>query len=123
MNARKSGAHQVATDMGEQNRELRSFEKFMEETRAKLDTISGQIARLERDMVTRSEYNSAHVPLVKMVNRHEDELFGYDGNGGIAKERITVKKYLKWLLIATFLAALFSPHSSFVFSALRRLFE
>ncbi len=88
----------------------------MDDTNLKLDIISGQIAEIKREMVTRSEYNTAHAPIVRTLEDHADLLKDYKAN------RDMIKKWGFRLLIAIFLAALFSPHSAFVFEVLKKIF-
>jgi hypothetical protein len=56
------------------NGELRIFERWKDQVASQLTTLSGQIEEMKKEMghmVTRHEYNEAHIPLVRMVEDHE----------------------------------------------------
>jgi hypothetical protein len=76
----------------------------------KLAQISGQIGDMKNKMVTRQEYNEAHGPLLKIVQKHE-RIYG----GAV--------KGLMWLGAATLISAIVSPHWSAVVRGFMEFFK
>lgn len=76
----------------------------------KLQSISGQIKRMDEDMVKRDEYNNSHKPLVELVQKH-DKVY----NNAI--------KGLMWLGGATLISAIVSPHWSAVVRGVMEFFK
>lgn len=83
----------------------------------KLEQISGQIAEMKGQMVTRKEYNDAYGPLLKMVNDHEPMVKSHE-----RAYRSTLKG-LMWLGAATLVSAIVSPHWSAVAKGIMEWFK
>ena len=76
----------------------------------KLEQISGQIGDMKSKMVTRQEYNDAHGPLLKLVQKHERIYAG-------------ATKGLLWLGAATLISAIVSPHWGAVVKGVMEFFK
>lgn len=76
----------------------------------KLQSISGQIKRMDEDMVKRDEYNNSHKPLVALVQKHE-------------KAYNNAQRGLLWLGGATLISAIVSPHWSAVVHGIMEFFK
>jgi hypothetical protein len=83
----------------------------------KLVEISGQIGEMKREMVTRKEYNEAHGPLLRLVEKQAPLVEKHE------RAYVGAVKGLIWLGVATLVSAIVSPHWSAIVHGLVEFFK